>query len=399
MAAEMRRMMLCSCFGFAVVVLRTFAGAAQAAPAHPDNAALLYYQACFICPDIPGHVYDAARRGDPNEQVSEYLKLPPCEETLALAQAATEMAQCQWGLMQSWGLPLSSSAMSSLKRVGYLLEIHARALAADGQYRAAFEGCITVRRFAAHIGDETLAMSGLAHGVDGRALAAVRDILGSMPTDADMLTWLKEQLVSVPGAPWRPETAVASFRDMQAQWWVARRDDLKNWRRDFLEAIEDETVRKEMQSLDESGLFVSAYNTAGLFMDQAVSIIECQATYAEKYPHLRGLIDRIGQKAKHGDPIALLMDFVESVDSYYRIHVNFSADFNALMNAIEIYAIKARTGQLPEELPAGLPADPYSGQSFEYEVTEGGFILRCRGRAVGYREIRQFEFKARGGTE
>jgi hypothetical protein len=62
---------------------------------------------------------------------------------------------------------------------------------------------------------------------------------------------------------------------------------------------------------------------------------------------------------------------------------------------LAVYRIKATTGQLPENLPDGLPKDPYSGKDFEYQVTDEGFILRCRAEAIGGYgpKIRQFEFR------
>jgi hypothetical protein len=37
---------------------------------------------------------------------------------------------------------------------------------------------------------------------------------------------------------------------------------------------------------------------------------------------------------------------------------------------------------LPETLPDYLPKDPFSGQDFEYEITEKGFVLRCRAKDI-----------------
>lgn len=54
----------------------------------------------------------------------------------------------------------------------------------------------------------------------------------------------------------------------------------------------------------------------------------------------------------------------------------------ALNGYPSIYIISAQTGQLPETLPANLPKDPFSGQDFEYEITERGFVLRCRAKDI-----------------
>ena len=57
--------------------------------------------------------------------------------------------------------------------------------------------------------------------------------------------------------------------------------------------------------------------------------------------------------------------------------------------------IKAKTGKLPDELPAGLPKDLFSDRDFEYIKTADGFILRCQGKDLGKDEIYEYEFKVK----
>ena len=57
------------------------------------------------------------------------------------------------------------------------------------------------------------------------------------------------------------------------------------------------------------------------------------------------------------------------------------------------YIIKARTGRLPEKLPADVPRDLFSGEDFEYEKTKDAFLLRCRAKDLDKDEIYQYEFK------
>ena len=57
--------------------------------------------------------------------------------------------------------------------------------------------------------------------------------------------------------------------------------------------------------------------------------------------------------------------------------------------------IRARTGKLPDSLPAGLPKDLFSGKDFIYEKTEEGVILRCQGKDMEIDEIHEYEFKVK----
>jgi hypothetical protein len=74
------------------------------------------------------------------------------------------------------------------------------------------------------------------------------------------------------------------------------------------------------------------------------------------------------------------------------------AHAHAVQAAIPVYRVKATTGQLPRELPGGLPKDPYSGEDFEYRVTDEGFSLACRGLAIDWsddNEPRRFDFRVK----
>ena len=79
----------------------------------------------------------------------------------------------------------------------------------------------------------------------------------------------------------------------------------------------------------------------------------------------------------------------------YTISTRLGSHSNAIKAAIEIYIIKAKTGKLPDALPAGLPPDLFSGKDFAYEKTKDGFILRCQGKDLGKDEFYQYEFKVK----
>jgi len=64
-----------------------------------------------------------------------------------------------------------------------------------------------------------------------------------------------------------------------------------------------------------------------------------------------------------------------------------------MLTAVDIYIINAKTGKLPDAIPASLPKDMFSGKDFEYEKTADGFILRCQGRDLLKDEVHEYEFK------
>jgi len=117
--------------------------------------------------------------------------------------------------------------------------------------------------------------------------------------------------------------------------------------------------------------------------------------YPQKYSELQELAEELTYKTYYGgDPIRIISFYMlTNVVEQHDIYVRSVAYFNAIRAAIEIFLIKAETGQLPDALQDDLPKDPFSGQDFEYEVTEEGFSLRCWEKEISENRVWQYEFK------
>ncbi|MHC4298103.1 MAG: hypothetical protein ACYS7Y_12450, partial [Planctomycetota bacterium] len=79
----------------------------------------------------------------------------------------------------------------------------------------------------------------------------------------------------------------------------------------------------------------------------------------------------------------------------FSLSIRLKTHSNAIKTAIEIYMIKAKTGRLPNALPADLLGDLFSGRPFQYDKTADGFILRCRGKDLDKDETYKYEFKVK----
>ena len=64
----------------------------------------------------------------------------------------------------------------------------------------------------------------------------------------------------------------------------------------------------------------------------------------------------------------------------YQLEMRKKTRTNALLAAIKIYTIKARTGKLPDKIPPRSPKDLCSDEDFIYKKTADGFILRSTGK-------------------
>jgi len=357
-------------------------------PGDPNNAALLYYRACLIHPDVSDLALSEVLHGaTPNEEVRTHLGRPAWRNTIELVQIATQMPDCDWGMLYSRGRDLEGDVLGHLPILGRLLSVCARVMAADEDWRGALDMCLTMRRYATQIGDSTYILYAMSQRLNMEALLAVEHVLGLMPPDEPMLIWLKERLGRTTGTEWAPAEAMKRFGEMELQGWRVEPQRLA-WQithESLLQAVMNESTRNDVLS--------EASRAYARFLDSALAIIEADRSYSEKVDALEDLVSDAEQRIAEGNPIALLWAPVKWAIPYYNLHVAGRASFNATMTGIELYIARAHTGELPKTLPSGLPGDSFSGKAFEYEITEEGFTLRGHTAPVGTRQVREYVFK------
>ena len=391
----MSRKTICCFFG--VIFFSTFgANAAVSLPA-PDNAALLYYQAFLLRPELDDTFmsFDRVLRGDdPNEKVREYLNLPDSRDAIRIAEAASKILDCSWGITRPQGY---NTLLPQARQLTFLLEVDARTLAVDGEYRTALERCLSIRRFARHLNDEGIMAYLISMPIDLRSLRCIHYVLGSMPPDGDTLIWLQSQVSNVQGAPPPPGRALEVSLNDDLKYLSEHPGFLEAWREDVSERIEDESTKQEILNLTYEEILERMKDSYNRYLSSVNRIIGSDIPYQQKHLELKELVDEFKNPLIIvDDPFIFLWSFLQSnIITQLDIYVGGIADFNATRAAIEIYLVKEETGQLPEVLLANLPKDPFSGQDFEYEITEDGFILRCGVKPIIKDEIQQFEFKVK----
>jgi hypothetical protein len=380
-----------------VLLAGRFCDSVGALPQPPDNAALLYYQAYMYRSKAIGEPEDFVsvvyHGHDPSDRVRQFVSADVCREAIELATAAAETPHCDWGLRVSgkWRVGLFATGLRS---VGSLLSAEARVQAADGQYLAALETALRLRRFARHVGDDAYVMWDTAQVLDAMAFSAIQYVLGVMPADGDTLRWLKSQLAQTEGAPWRPSEALTKWGDMEIQRWQVSPEVYAPWKDFYLEKMTDEAAIQELRDLTQSALLERMRVAYDAFKESAIQILSSDSGYGTKNKEISQFIEQTHAAGKKGAAIAFMAPCVGSLGPYYRIRVNAEAEMNAVKAAVDVYLIQAETGHLPESLPKGIADDPYSGTDFDYRITEGGFSLRCQAEAINYSAgARQFDFK------
>lgn len=364
-------------------------------PPDPDNAALLYYQSFLLCPKPDAYtresIYKALRGTEPDEKVRKYLNLQSCRETIKLIEAATQIPVCNWGIPYSQGLGVRLPQAVQLNSLSQLLSVDARTLATDGHYRAALGRCLTIRRLASHVSDDTVLLYAISLRIDGTAQHCIQVILGFMPPDAEILTWLQGQLDTMKVS--LANSLKIDF-ELALQTMCTSPRILASVKDELTDKTKDRSDKKKVQSLTDEEIVARAREPYANFLNSALRAINSEMPYEEKYSELQRLTDNLEEEFG-SDPAAsqIISACSGQVAKLYGLYIRHTADINALRAAIEIYLAIAKTGQLPETLPDYMPKEPYSGEDYEYETTKEGFVLRCRVKPIDERELRQYEFK------
>jgi len=387
-AIDCAKVVVCICGG--IVWCASGAQAAELPP-DPDNAALLYYQAALRIPELSVSLYSRLKSvqfgADPDELVREYTE--ERRDVIRLAEAATRIPQCSWGTLYSQGDSLRDALHGRLLQLPLHFNLNARILSADGDCVAALGMALNMRCFAAHIADGTIYTYNQALQFDTEALICIADILGSTQVDSAALVWLQAQLATVQGPPPAPGRTVQMTLDH-----AMHPASIARWREEVAGAKDAAAL---LALLDDEQVLERARELAGEFSAHVQAIIGIEKPYSEKYAELSELADGLFERHQQGDPVVFVL-FWGGLSpqglacAQYNAYVRHLSRFNAVRAAAELYLEKAQNGELPDTLPSHLPPDPFSGQDFEYQITDEGFTLRCRAEEIGEGRIWEFEF-------
>jgi hypothetical protein len=388
----------------ASLVLWALSAHAAELPPDPNNAALLYYQAFLLCPDLDSIPAEAIETvfGSFNlqstkvavsvEEVRKYAK--DYKHVIQIAEAASKISRCDWGLPYPpfGGSGVGIKVSRQAKVLAFFICAEARVLAADGDYKAGFARCLLLCRFARHFGQWQ--GSPLPNLLEASALRCVRQILQTMPADEKTLRWLSEQLAAKP-----PVTApLSALTKNEFECMFSRlREGLKFARMRQALAEEEANDKQSSGAVDLMSVEVLdelIRKATSEFLDPALEMLASDIPYVSKYEKIESLAKAFNKQLVPYDPVIIpMVALVEKVATLYNNDVRYRTLENALRSAIEIYLCKATTGRLPDAIPDGLSKDAYSGQDFEYEITDDGFLLRCRGKDLTNGRIESFAFK------
>lgn len=361
----------------AVVLLVVASPAFAYPPPDPDNAAVLYYQAFLLYNAPTSQAFDDFVKGTtgPSEEVKECLQKG--RTAISYALMATEREQCNWGLVYSKGFSLALPHLAQCRSLAKLILADARLLAAEGNYREALERCLSTKKLARQVGDELVIGLLVWHAIDGLADDCIRDIVGLMSPDAQMLQWLKGQLITIS----TPASSFAGSLRLEHEMFM---DMMRMDRLDELtEVLKGDGTSQAPAGLpaqiDEEFLAKNR-EYYDYYMTTLQATLAAPISYAKKHAELKAMLERMTQEAARKPNAVLTTVLVPALNRVFSIETKSQARANALRVGLELLLVKAQTGTLPERLPANMLKDPFSDQDYLYERTSTGFVLRCQGK-------------------
>jgi hypothetical protein len=376
-----------------LLVFLTSASLVEAYP--PDNAAVLYYKAIMILKEPSkdvGKMIDDLRKGKikPNDEIRQHLDAN--RRAIEIIETAAEVTTCDWGRDHSQGFDLLLPELSKVRKMAYLLTADAQTFAQDGDHKAALSKCLTMHRMARHVNDDLLISYLVSTSVNNLANERIRDVLSTMPQDSKALAWLKTQIVAVSANVPSIKTAIAKEKEIAIREMRKEKigDVLDSMGADSIDDKATADAYKKVRQGDRK-FFDDSRDYYGRIMDDTIAALDLP--YQQSHKKLDELNDRAQKDAKETPAAILTAMLTPAVSRIRTAETKNKTFFNAIRAAVDIYMVKAKTGRLPEKLPAGLPEDLFSGKDFEYQKNKGGFVLRCRAKDLDKDEIYQYEFK------
>lgn len=376
---------------FVTLAMTLFSSPVLAYPPDPDNAALLYYQGFLMVVELDDEAQDrikdvAQGKIAPDEKVREDIS--KCKGAIQLAEAASEVPACNWGVQYSKGFEALLPQMAHMRFLTFVLIADARIHASDGDYKGALERCLMTGTFAQHVGDDTVISYLVSLAVRTLGYKCMQDILGQAAHDEELLGWLKNEFATSsvytlsPVKPLKIEIEIVTD--------LMQMDNVEKLARILADSDEKkmaEIIKKANKEILEQNRRVYSGH-----MKSALTILSTPMQYEKEYSELK----RLSNDFDPQDPTSMAAGvFMPALARILTLKTRTETHANALNAAIDIYLARAKAGQLPDVLTPGLPKDLFSGKDFEYEKTKDGFVLRCRGRDLNKDEIYQYDFKVK----
>ena len=373
-----------------ILVTLTFAKQTFAYP--PENAAVLYQQACLLS-DADQTMKDMLSdyingEIESNEIIKEFVNKNRI--LINIVNDAAEIQYCDWGIDYSLGYELELPQIPKFRPITCLLLSDAKLLAEQGDYTGALNQCLTIYKMANHANDMTTISHLVAIAISAKANNVITQILSNMPTDIQTLSWLKNELQEIQKKPLPSETFIEAERQVALMYFSPERvGDLIQFC-ELEKCDPDDKIKKRIQTADQQFCEINkTYWNNHLDRLKAAQNLP----YPQAYQTMKDLKDQTAKELDDNPAATLTAIQSPNWQAIHSISTRHTNHVNVLSIAIEIYIINAKTRKLPDALPQNMPKDLFSEKPFIYKKNTDGFTLKCQAKDLNKNKTYEYEFK------
>ena len=383
---NMMRQMICAIF-----ILLAPTSLVYAYP--PDNAAVLYYRASlsYITNSTMEKKLLELIKGNIgiDKEIKDYVQSN--KNWIKQFVDAGEAPHCDWGIDYSEGLATLAPPYASLRNIARIVLVQAKIAADSADYKRALDLCLSVHKAGAHICNADILMSHLVGiSLNGTANQCIVDILPQISDSPHMLIWLKNCVYDV--SERFPSVKASINSDLR----ICAQDIRKKKAEDIIFEMAGDFIPKDKRQIIRNGDEEFFKANKEYFLEHLAALLTAiDLPYPQSYEQLVELGEKPGRESKKNLHAILAGILAPAVHKVVCSDLKARTHFNAVKTALNLYIIRAQSVQLPDELPADLPKDLFSGKDFEYEKTKDGFVLRCRGKDLSKDKIYEYEFKVK----
>lgn len=363
----------------------------------PDNAAVLYYKHMehFEKPDeaVWDEISDLPTSNkSASEEATAFIQKQKKNHLIPELHIASELDHCDWGLDFSKGFEMLMPGLSAMKSFSLLMLADAAIDASEGNISAALDKNLVVRRMGHHISNDTLIGFLVSFALNRKSDEALAHLLGNYPIDEKTLVDLKKELL------WKTYRPKPIRHPLMMEKEVCLLETSKITPERYKKLIADweknacsEQLLKLLEKndptfLDRSAVYLEKY------YDKVFAIME--KPYTQAYPEIGATLKKATEDADKGkDEAVFSAIFCPALAKCYNHGIKWKTDYDAMLTALDVYIIAAKTGKLPEQLPKSAYIDHFSGKPFIYEITKDGFILRCQQEDLVKKITHKFTYK------
>lgn len=371
-------------FKLTIITALLLASIAQAYP--PDNAAVMYYKTCLTYQKAEDQLADDLRnfvqgKTEPTEELTKYITGQ--SHTISTMTTASKIKNCDWGHNYAEGFDMIVPALADMRNITRIIIADAILNARQGKYETALDRCITVYRMARHVKDQVMinnlvaiAMEAMSHKV------LINNVLPNISTDKKLLNKLKSTLADIAVEHNKLAACMKLEVDTVTKFTTPEK---------IAQTVIEVTGSDAKLSDYDKGLPAKG---VAYYKEHVGRIINAfQLPYNEALAEIEKIEAKIEADSKNKPEAVMTSALVPAVAKCLNLTTRSDTDLNALRTAIDLYLTKAKTGKLPETLPAGNPKDLFSNKDFEYTKTKNTFTLTCDYIDQKTKKPRTYEFK------